>query len=91
MARADEQYRRLDEAGFPYGVLAGNHDVDHKTEDYTQFSARFGENRYNSNPWYGGSYKNNKGHYDLVSAGGIDFIMVYMGWGIGDEEIGVDE
>ena len=41
----------------------------------------------NSNPWYGGSYKNNKGHYDLVSAGGIDFIMVYMGWGIGDEEI----
>lgn len=86
-ARADEQYRRLDEAGFPYGVLAGNHDVDHKTEDYTQFSARFGENRYNSNPWYGGSYKNNKGHYDLVSAGGIDFIMVYMGWGIGDEEI----
>ena len=43
--------------------------------------------RYLSNPWYGGSYKNNRGHYDLISVDGIDFIMLYMGWGIGDEEI----
>ncbi|MFR2836373.1 MAG: hypothetical protein ACLTCI_06785 [[Clostridium] nexile] len=30
---------------------------------------------------------NNRGHYDLISVDGIDFIMLYMGWGIGDEEI----
>lgn len=85
--RADAQYKRLDDAKLPYGVLAGNHDVDHKSEDYTNFSHYFGADRYQSNPWYGGSYENNRGHYDLVSAGGIDFVMIYMGWGIGDEQI----
>ena len=85
--RADEQYQRLDDAKFPYGVLAGNHDVDHKSEDYTNYSKHFGEHRYDANPWYGGSYKNNRGHYDLISAGGIDFIVVSVGWGVGNEEI----
>ncbi|WHH58662.1 S-layer homology domain-containing protein [Petroclostridium sp. X23] len=85
--RADEAYKNLDDAGLPYGVLAGNHDVSHKDSDYTEYYKYFGEDRYNQNPWYGGSYKNNRGHYDLLSVGGIDFIMVYMGWGIGDEEI----
>lgn len=84
---ADAAYKKLDEANFPYGVLAGNHDVSHKDEDYSNYSTYFGENRYSSNPWYGESYKDNKGHYDLISIDGIDFIMVYMGWGIYDEEI----
>lgn len=85
--RADAAYKMLDEIGLPYGVLAGNHDVDHKTSDYTEYYKYFGEDRYNQNPWYGGSYKNNRGHYDLLSVDGIDFMMLYMGWGIGDEEI----
>lgn len=84
---ADEAYKKLDDAQFPYGVLAGNHDVGHKAEDYTEYGTYFGENRFNDNPWYGESYKNNKGHYDLISVDGIDFIMIYMGWGIGDDEI----
>lgn len=84
---ADKAYKILDEAGMPYGVLAGNHDVGHLSGDYTSFSQYFGEERYNQNPWYGQSYKDNRGHYDLISVGGIDFIMIYMGWGIGDEEI----
>jgi hypothetical protein len=85
--RADEQYSLLDKAKLPYGVLAGNHDVDHKTEDYTNYSKYFGESRYSSNPWYGGSYKDNRCHYDLMSAGGTDFVMLYCGWGVGDDEI----
>ncbi|MBC2580372.1 cell wall-binding repeat-containing protein [Clostridium sp. DJ247] len=85
--RADAAYEMFDKAGIPYGVLAGNHDVGHKAEDYTEYSKYFGEDRYKNNPWYGGSYKNNRGHYDLISSDGIDFIMIYMGWGIGDEEI----
>lgn len=84
---ADAAYKMLDQAGFPYGVLAGNHDVGHKLEDYTSFSKYFSDSRYNSNPWYGGTYKNNKGHYDLISSNGMDFIMIYMGWGVGDDEI----
>lgn len=84
---ADAAYKMLDQSGFPYGVLAGNHDVGHKLEDYTSFSKYFSDSRYNSNPWYGGTYKNNKGHYDLISSNGMDFIMIYMGWGVGDDEI----
>ncbi|WP_423920359.1 lamin tail domain-containing protein [Frigoribacterium sp. 2-23] len=85
--RADAQYDRLDAAGLPYGVLAGNHDVDQKNDDYTYYSQWFGEKRYASNPWYGGSHLDNRGHYDLVSTGGVDFLMLYMGWAPGDEQI----
>lgn len=85
--RADETYKALDDAKLPYGVLAGNHDVYHQAGDYSKYSKYFGEKRYESNPWYGGSYKDNRGHYDLISAGGQDYIVLYMGWGPGDEEI----
>ena len=65
--QADAAYKKLDVAKFPYGVLAGNHDVGHLNGDYSNYTQYFGENRYLSNPWYGGSYKNNRGHYDLIS------------------------
>ncbi|QEU12323.1 lamin tail domain-containing protein [Dermabacter vaginalis] len=85
--RADETYKELDDAKLPYGVLAGNHDVGHHNNDYSKYYEYFGKDRYENNPWYGGSYKNNRGHYDLVSAGGQDYIILYMGWGPGDDEI----
>ncbi|WP_243231762.1 metallophosphoesterase [Microbacterium sp. CIAB417] len=83
---ANAAYTMLDEAQLPYGVLAGNHDVGGHAADYTEYSRHFGEARYAANPWYGGSYKDNRGHYDLVSAGGIDFLMVYMGWPTPNDE-----
>lgn len=86
-AYADEYMRVLESVNLPYGVLAGNHDVDHKTNDYTQYSTYFGEARFKDQPTYGESYKDNRGHYDLVSVNGNDYIMLYMGWGIGQEEI----
>ncbi len=85
--RADPTYRTLDEAGLPYGVLAGNHDVDQQTNDYSDYSRYFGEQRFAGNPWYGGSHLDNRGHYDLITAGGVDFLMIYMGWAPGDEQI----
>ncbi len=84
---ADAAYKMLDDAGIPYGVLAGNHDVGNFDSDYTTYSEYFGEWRYADNPWYGGSYQDNRGHYDLFTAGGIDFVVVSMGWGPGDAEI----
>jgi hypothetical protein len=86
-AYADAYMKVLEDVGIPYGVLAGNHDVDHKTNDYTQYSKYFGEKRFKEQPYYGESYKDNRGHYDLVSANGNDFIMVYMGWGVDEEGI----
>ena len=84
---ANAYMRLFEEAEMPYGVLAGNHDVNFTEYDYTWFGEYFGEDRFADKSYYGGSYENNRGHYDLISANGIDFIILYMGWGIGDEEI----
>ncbi|MFC6040264.1 S-layer homology domain-containing protein [Paenisporosarcina macmurdoensis] len=85
--RADTFMGTLDEAAIPYGVLAGNHDVGQKTGDYNEYGKYFGEQRFNDKDYYGESYKNNRGHYDLISSNGNDFIMMYMGWGVNDEDI----
>ncbi|KYG29627.1 metallophosphoesterase [Alkalihalobacillus trypoxylicola] len=77
----------LEDASIPYGVLAGNHDVGNKDWDYEAYGRYFGEDRFKDQPYYGGSYQNNRGHYDLISEGGNDYIMVYLGWGIEEEGI----
>ncbi|TFD63166.1 hypothetical protein E3T39_00185 [Cryobacterium suzukii] len=77
---ANAAYRMLDDAQLPYGVLAGNHDVGQKDADYAAYKTNFGAARYDGNPWYGDSFEDNRGHYDLITAGGIDFIMLYLGW-----------
>ncbi|WP_052022976.1 metallophosphoesterase, partial [Actinotalea ferrariae] len=84
---ADPAYRMLDEAGLPYGVLAGNHDVGGARADYSAFSRWFGAARFSANPWWGGDFQDNRGHYDLVTVAGIDFLMLSMGWAPGDEAI----
>ena len=77
----------LDAAGMPYGVLGGNHDVASGLGDNSYYWTYFGEDRVKDQPTFGGSYKNNLGHYDLISQNGQDFIIVYMSWNIYDEEI----
>lgn len=84
---ADKFMNTLDDADMPYGVLAGNHDVNHKDEDYSEYSRYFGAARFKDNASYGESYKDNRVHYDLISEKGQDFIMLYMGWGITQEDI----
>ncbi len=77
---ADAAMRELYDV--PQGVLAGNHDVAiaNRRADYTEFSRYFGETRFQGGWWYGGSYENNRGHYDLVTAGNTDYIFAYMGY-----------
>ena len=84
---ADAAMGILDKAVMPYGVLGGNHDVAAGLADYENYYKYFGENRFASQPTYGGTYQNNKGHYDLISEGGQDFIIVYMSWNIYQDEI----
>ncbi|OLS35885.1 lamin tail domain-containing protein [Bacillus sp. MRMR6] len=84
---ADQYMGVLDEHQIPYGVLAGNHDVNQVNNDYTDYYKYFGADRFEDKPYYGDSYLNNRGHYDLISAGGNDYIMVYLGWGVTDEGI----
>ncbi len=85
---ADRSMKVLDDAKIPYGVLAGNHDVDHKDGLYDNYYQFFGEDRFKDRSYYGESYLNNRGHYDLISANGNDFIMIYMGWGV--DEAGIE-
>ena len=84
---ADQYMGVLDEQQIPYGVLAGNHDVNQVNNDYSEYYQYFGADRFEDKPYYGESYLNNRGHYDLISAGGNDYIMVYLGWGVTDEGI----
>lgn len=84
---ADKAMKVLDDAGIPYGVLAGNHDVDQKDNNYTNYYTYFGDQRFEDRSYFAGSYKNNRGHYDLISVNGNDFIIVYMGWGVDQDGI----
>ena len=38
---ANKAYQMLDDAKLPYGVLAGNHDVGHLSNDFTAYSQNF--------------------------------------------------
>ncbi len=71
-------------SGIPYGVLAGNHDIGTSVQDFTQYAQRFGkkamEARSGSDAYYGGSYQNNRGHYDLVDIGENRFVFAYMSY-----------
>ncbi|AZB44450.1 hypothetical protein CEF21_20345 [Bacillus sp. FJAT-42376] len=73
--RNDQAFRKLDDQGFAYGVLPGNHDFtfDGGLQPYHRF---FGEHRFKSKPFYKVSFLDNCGHYDI--AGGK--LFVYMGW-----------
>lgn len=77
---ADQYMKILEDAGIPYGVLAGNHDIANHNGRYQNYQTYFGTDRFKNNGVYGGSYNNNLGHYDLVTAGGQDFIFVYMSY-----------
>ena len=84
---ADTAMKIFDDAGMPYGVLAGNHDVAAGLENYTNYQKYFGADRFKNKDYYGGSYKNNLGHYDLITENGQDFIILYMSWDIYTNEI----
>ena len=65
----------LDNANIPNGVVAGNHDAN-----WTNWSTYYGKAFYEHQDWWGGDFDNNKGHYDLVTIGGRDFVFVCLGW-----------
>jgi Concanavalin A-like lectin/glucanases superfamily/Calcineurin-like phosphoesterase len=69
--------------GLPYGVAAGNHDQvplgvpsGNSTFFYNQF---FGSLRFRARDYYGGrSSGNQDNHYQLFSAAGMDFLVLYF-------------
>ena len=77
---ASRSMKILDDARIPYGVAAGNHDVAYDAGNYDEFWKYFGKERFVGQPTFGGDLNNNRDHYDLVSAQGNDFVIVYLGW-----------
>ena len=67
--------------GIPYSICVGNHDQGNAagsptatTNFYNQY---FGEARFTGRGYYGGHFgTNNDNHYELFTAGGIDFIHI---------------
>lgn len=88
-AVAKKNLDRLDEAQIPYGVLAGNHDVQFKEDnnriDYTYFHKYAGADRFEGKYWYKGNMNNNQNHYDLMEFDGHEFIFLYLGFGLEDQ------
>ncbi|WP_454044355.1 hypothetical protein [Cellulosimicrobium sp. Marseille-Q8652] len=88
--------RLLDDANIPNGVLAGNHDnlTGQDNGPGALFNEFYGPDRYAalSEGWedasYGGPWRegDNQNHYDLFTAGGLDFVAVYLSYGVTDEE-----
>lgn len=83
---ADSVFAKLDQANIPYGVLAGNHDLTYGVF-YQKYWQYFGQDRFQKKPYYGGSFQNNRGHYDLITIGNRSFLFLYLGWGIDKEGI----
>ncbi|WP_418274963.1 metallophosphoesterase [Isoptericola jiangsuensis] len=88
--------RIIDATGVPNGVIAGNHDNQTGTEvgADSMYNEFYGPERYEalSEGWtdasYGGPWKegDNENHYDLFSAGGLDFVVVGLSYGVTREE-----
>jgi hypothetical protein len=69
--------------GIPYGLAVGNHDQepngDPDGSSTSYFNQYFGPTRFQGRPYYGGSYgPDNDSHYDLFTAGGLEFIAIYI-------------
>lgn len=69
--------------GIPYGVTVGNHDQapngDPSGDSTAYFNQFFGVDHFAGKSYYGGHYgTNNDNHFDLFSAGGMDFIVIYF-------------
>ena len=86
-AFARSQQKRLEDAGIPTGVLGGNHDVAHGNMVYDLYWKYFGEEYYKDKSYYGGSYKNNLGHYDVVEVDGEEILFISISWDIYTYEI----
>ncbi len=89
---ADRAMSYVEAVGMPNGLVTGNHDVktfdalDYSAGaapvDYSLFQQTFPASRYENERWYGGSLNNNTSHYDLITIGNVDFIVLFLGYGV---------
>lgn len=86
-AKAGEAWNILDEAGIPYSIVPGNHDMT-PSGDAGSYERTFPTTRFEDEVWYGGwmgdpgddiadpADRGNRNSYQTFSAGGVDFLVV---------------
>ena len=89
---SDRAMSYIEAVGMPNGLVAGNHDVGdfsatdysngNADVDYSMFAKTFPASRYENERWYGGSLNNNTSHYDLITIGNVDFVILFLGYGV---------
>ena len=80
---ADKAISLMEKTGMPNGTVTGNHDTgNYPSAIYTLYNKYFGADRYRSEAWFGGSLNDNSSHYDLITIGNIDFVILHLGYGV---------
>ena len=68
--------------GIPYGIAPGNHDQSPNGDPNgttTFYNQYFGTNHFAGRAYYGGNAgTNNDSHFELFSAGGMDFVILHL-------------
>lgn len=78
---ANDSMSVLDNANVPYGVLGGNHDVQDGIQNFNKY---FGAQRFQGRTYYHAG--NDGNHYDLITSNGVNFVIVYLSYGIDSSE-----
>ncbi|MYL19657.1 hypothetical protein GLW04_07125 [Halobacillus litoralis] len=81
---ADKAVARMDEAGVPYGIAMGNHDMGGKA---AHFKKHFGSGRMKGRPGYGGHSRNELNSYYTFSAEGRDFLLLFLNIDLPGEDL----
>ena len=61
----------------PFGFSVGNHDMLSKGESL-KFQETFPSSLFEKEDWYGGQINNNADSYQLITAGGMDFLILHL-------------
>lgn len=84
--RAKTEMYKLELDRIPYGIAVGNHDQSPNGNPATPstdlgYNVYFGKNHMSAFPWFGGaegSSNNADNHYDVFTANGIDYLVLYL-------------
>jgi len=92
------------ENNVPFGAVSGNHDIGALIENtnegsdaldefliYDLWYENLGANVFEEFDYYGGSFENNRSHYDLITINNHEFLFLYLGWGSSIKGIHVSE
>ncbi|GAB2452741.1 hypothetical protein GCM10027062_36790 [Nocardioides hungaricus] len=83
---ASSAQQMWDDAGLPYGMAPGNHDID-ADGTYTTYQKYFGAERFADKPWYRESQNDNVQHADVLSSPGADYLVLFLNWQLSQDEI----